>query len=176
MSWRYNYREKVLNIIYIHSFVNNKTLGLCPIFPKTKAIASTKPGYAGWFQITDKGTPSSSWIKPSGVWPDGDAKAVTIQLIPEQKDPSAHSLMAAIGIRNLVVGSQTSAQALRTYGWTIAHEVGHVLSLAHRGYGNQDDQNHPKKQNLMYKFSIPLVSQSIDIVQSLAIRESPILR
>src|SRR5262249_12012816 len=66
---RYNFRPGIINIAYIRSTVQQR------------AVASDIQGVSGNDEHLD-GTPSASWVKPSGVAMDAAAKKVTMKTFP----------------------------------------------------------------------------------------------
>ncbi|PYS34082.1 MAG: hypothetical protein DMG14_30290, partial [Acidobacteria bacterium] len=64
------------------------------------------------------------------------------------------------------------------YGNTLAHEVGHVLGLGHRGDTTDpvtDGVALPAAENLMHPTNPPPTAQNVDIIQVKAIRFSEAL-
>lgn len=165
---RYNYRNKVLNIVYIHSRDNNSVTGTATAFPKNKAAVPVGKTYP---QLTDEGTPSTSWIKHSGVWPHQSAQKKTLEMNVKQEDPVGAEIWSLI-ITNASSNKPNSKKGIRSVGSTLAHEVGHVLTLCHRE-ASQDLLTHPEKENLMYGYKI-VRKQDLDIIQAKAIYQSSI--
>ena len=100
---------------------------------------------------------------------DNPAGAASILLLEHSGRPHFPNL-AAVLISNSC-GDPTTAVGARVYGWTIAHEVGHVLGLRHR-VGNWDDGSggHPPQQNVMCQGEPPMTAQDFDRVQAKAMR------
>src|SRR5262249_11859239 len=81
--------------------------GFCPDRP-----SSTHEGDA----IADDGSPSVSWIAPTGIWPDADAKRVSMKL--QAKGPregvAACLITDACGFLAADVSRQVDARAARS--------------------------------------------------------------
>ncbi len=180
---RLNFRPNVMQLVYIKSFTKAGVAG----------IAMERPGLSG-ADVEVGGTPTSSWVRPSGVPPDGDAGTVTMRSM------SASAIRSSAADINYVKARGLPESALEhLYGavfadykvpgdedWpqTVAHEVGHVLGLRHRGNGATsrapgsddlvDDPNgkgHPFQENVMcYGYTL---SQDLDLVQTKCIRKHP---
>jgi len=100
------------------------------------------------------GTPSASWVLPSGVPPDDAAGALNMSTFESSNRRSNKAVGddAYVTARHAVDASFTSASMGRIYaavfpsawgplgpnaGVNAAHELGHVLGLKHRGHTNQ---------------------------------------
>lgn len=171
-------------------------------------IKSTKQGLAG--AATDRpqltganqslaGSPSPSWVQPSGVPPDGAAGTVILKTIGKSTRPSAPGDKTYLKSRGLPANAmdQLFGIILEDYvvpadpdwGQTLAHETGHVLGLMHRGNaghgaaatGASDDgindpagNGYPWLENTMcYGYA---QSQDLDIIQAIVIRKHPVLK
>ncbi len=172
-----NYVENLMNFVYIHSCAplatGGRILGAATDFPASRAGAS----------ISDSGTPSSSWIPPTGLPPDATAKRNTMKLL-SRRQRNNHAKLFAMYITN-ACGSPTSNAGMFTYGNTIAHEIGHVLSLRHRNLNimkggvetsGHDGLKHPPQENLMHANNGPTLAQDLDLLQVKAIHRSPLTR
>ncbi len=156
-----NHRPDVLNIAYIKSFIGNAYAGL----------ATDCPGNEAGSSIRDAGTPSSSWHKPSGIRPDKPAKKLTMKLLGDKPRSGYPDLFGFLISDGIGPPSDTTA-----YGWTIAHELGHVFDLCHRvDGGGSDGLKHPKLRNLM-KGTIGSLALHIDLLQARAIDFSVVVR
>jgi hypothetical protein len=159
-----NFAPGVFNFAYIHS-------GTASVL----GSAIDRDSNIG-ANLTDNGTPSSSWIKPSGVAPHAAAGVVTMNVRPpRQRTP------AVAGLYSMWVGTDTASptKAGMKYGNTIAHELGHVLHLGHRSNpaGSVDDGvNHPPDENIMHPSNPESIAQDFDILQARAVRNSPLLK
>lgn len=91
--------------------------------------------------VTDSGTPSSSWDAPSGVPPSPAATQQTIQPLTAHL-PQYHTRVA--GSLDDIYGGLL---AMLAGGDTLAHEVGHVLGMRHRD--PQADGRPARPENLM---------------------------
>ncbi len=163
---RLNYRHNVMNFAYIHSD-RSGNLGAATDYPASGAGAS----------ITDSGTPSVSWISPTGVPPDAAAGTVTMNLLLARQRPH-HPHLFSMYVTN-ANGNPSVLAAQQTYAGTIAHEFGHILNLPHRvdtgGSPFNDGLNYPRNENLMHWNNPTTLAQDLDIIQARAIHQSPLL-
>lgn len=201
IATRLNFNPGVINIAFVRS-----TTG-------TNAAATDIQGVAGQKEELD-GFPSASWVLPSGVPPDGAAKKIKMTTFPHV-NRSNSSDAAYVKARQKVQASfSTDDIKKRLYGviypsdWTavssvhasgqnMAHELGHILSLFHRGSGGEnnwdkataiklsDDQvnsedvkgkkrGHPWRENVMgYDVMRGL---DVDLLQTIAVRKHPGLK
>jgi hypothetical protein len=161
-----NRRAGVLNFAYIRSD-SGGNLGVGMFFPASGAGAT----------ISDNGTPSTSWISPSGVAPDGAAGNVTMRLIPAIAHPTIAGF-AAMFVTD-TNGLPTAAAAQLSYGNTIAHEVCHLFNLNHRVDSPtspfNDGLNYPPGENVMHWNNPSTIAQCFDIIQAKAVRRSPLV-
>ena len=208
---RYNSRAGVLNFFYIKSHTSPTTGGAAVYWPDSKL--GHPAGY-----VNDSGSPSSSWISPSGLKPDNAAATVKIRYIrgwPPPAAPAAYAKLYGMFITNAMGAKPNGADAIG-YGNAIAHEVGHMLNLGHRvetitdatlrGQWNAgtlgpaagakgripalvqgggklgandgtwcDELWHPRQENMMRWINFPYINQNFDILQSLVVRNSPLL-
>jgi hypothetical protein len=197
---RYNFRPGVINIAYVRSTLQRR------------AVASDVQGTAG-ATVTLGGTPSSSWVKPSGIPTDAAAAPVKMKGMPSS-DRLAHpgpGDAAFITARQAADSTFTSASMKQLYacmlptdwwspddptysGVNLAHELGHVLGLRHRGNGETDHpplsddgvnspdnkkkpRGHPWFENVMtYGYSdnstLPM-SLDLDLIQAMVVRQHP---
>jgi hypothetical protein len=197
---RYNFRPGVINIAYIRSTVQQR------------AVASDIQGVSGNDENLD-GTPSTSWVKPSGVTMDAAAKKVTMKTFSSSK----RQQNKGPGDGGFIVGrhtndaSFTAATMGQLYacmipsdwwqpnrqdqsGVNLAHELGHVLGLRHRGSGDSgnpprsDDgvnspdlknktRGHPWHENIMtYGYggnADPPINLDLDLIQAAVVRRHP---
>lgn len=172
-----NYRENLMNFVYIHSCAplatGGRILGAATDFPASRAGGT----------ISDNGTPSSSWIPPTGLPPDATAKTNRMKLLG-RRQRAGHPKLFAMYITN-ACGKPASEAGMFTYGNTIAHEIGHVLNLRHRNLdmknkgvetSGHDGIKHPPQENLMHANNPASQAQDIDLLQVKAIHRSPLLR
>jgi hypothetical protein len=161
-----NRRTGALNFAYIVSDTGGN-LGVGMYFPASGAGAN----------ISDNGSPSSSWISPSGVAPDGAAGNVTMRLIGALPHPTIHGFAGMIVTDGNGVPTLPAAQL--AYGNTIAHEVCHLFNLNHRVDGPHspfnDGLNYPPNENVMHWNNPGTIAQSFDIIQAKAVRRSPLV-
>jgi hypothetical protein len=171
-----NYRPDLMNFAYIHSVQElpsgGRVLGAATDFPASNAGAT----------ISDRGTPSTSWIPPTGLPPDSTAKTVTMKLLGKRQRNN-HPKLFAMYITN-ACGSPRSEAGMMAYANTIAHEIGHVLNLRHRNRNimrggtetsGHDGMRHPPQENLMHAKNPPVQAQDIDLIQAKAIHSSPLV-
>ncbi|MDX2448767.1 MAG: hypothetical protein QNK29_16365 [Desulfobacterales bacterium] len=171
-----NYRTGVLNFCYIKS----STLTARGFAFKWPEHPSSTAANNRW-NFTENGTPSTSWIQPSGNLPDRAATTVTMKVIAGYK--CNNSLPNNLnGMAVIERGNNMSTRAGRiSYGGTIAHEVGHMLSLGHRvenppiARGSYDDElTFPPRQNKMLYYS-SASAVDFDIAQTRVMRSSALI-
>lgn len=189
---RLNFNPGVFNIAYVRSTQQGV------------AAATDIRGTSGANEVLG-GTPSTSWVLPTGVAPDGAAGNVTMRTFsPFTRSNSSDAAYARarhaanpsfqttdmrriMGVTYPSVWNGTDAQ----HAQNLAHELGHVLCLRHRGSGghlgvdrgvlsddrvNGADANgrrrgHPWLENVMgYDNDIGL---DVDLIQTAAVRKHP---
>ncbi len=163
---RLNYRPNVMNFAYIHSR-----------FDGVLGAASDYPANGAGALITDGGTPSSSWISPTGVPPDAAAGPVNMNLLAARQR-AGHPQLFAMYVTD-GNGDPTTLAGQQNYANTISHEFGHILNLGHRvdtgGSPFNDGVNYPPGENLMHWNNPPALAQDFDIIQARAAHRSPLV-
>ncbi|MFA6044917.1 MAG: hypothetical protein WC718_08025 [Phycisphaerales bacterium] len=121
-------------------------------------------------QVEDSGTPSSSFIAPSGIPPHEAARTNIMRLFTpatQQRRPGLFAMYV----------TQNNATAM-DFGGTIAHEFGHALGLRHRvnahGGGSDDRLMYPPRENLMHGNATTYEAQDFDLLQARAVALSPL--
>lgn len=123
--------------------------------------------------INDSGTPSTSWARPSGVPPDSSAGTQTMNL----RQNGVYNATLG-GVHNLYAMYLRNHASRFEYVNTLAHELGHILNLGHRGGTAAtppavDDGLHwPQEENIMHANNPSTIAQDIDIIQAKAARAS----
>lgn len=190
---RLNFRPGAMHLVYVKSLKD----------PAAAGVAVDRPKLTGE-KVTLSGTPSTSWVPPTGVPPDKSAGTVTMLTMPASDPRKSKQDKAYIAARKIVDPTISDDALDELYGcimpdytepddedWpqTLAHEVGHVLGLRHRGnpqtdekkglVGSNDGVNgykgfgHPWLENVMsYGFSR---SQDLDLIQTMVVRKHPCL-
>lgn len=122
---RYNGRRNILNFFYVRS--HDQGAGGAAVFWPHSKLGNA----AG--TIDDTGTPSSSWIRPSGNAPDNAAGTVRLRYIRGWPPPNdaAHRQRHGMFI-TAAMGADPGGIDAMDYGVAIAHEVGHMMNLGHR--------------------------------------------
>jgi hypothetical protein len=170
---RLNFRQNVMNFVYIHSD-RAGNLGAADDYPASNAGAT----------ISDNGTPSTSLISPSGIPPDGAAVNQTMTLLAARARPApAGNPNRWQGLFSMYVtdgcGNPSNLNAMQTYATTIVHEFGHILNLPHRvdqpGSPYNDGLNYPPNENVMHWNNPWAQAQDFDIIQAKAVRQSPLV-
>ena len=185
---RINARNEIITIAYIESLASGTSaLAQAQLIPTNH----TKGG-----ALKDKGVPSSSLIKKTGIPADIPASQVSVSVLVSfrvGKQPAT----PANGARNInllwgITVPTTSVDAFvarpdvvaigsnsdQIYGSTLAHEVGHMLGLKHRiaaGDPFADGLTTPKSKNLMFPRLNVTTAENLDIVQTKVIRFSEVL-
>lgn len=235
-STRYNFRPGVINFAFVHSTRQTNAAavdrnGIAGTAGKTQ-LYKGKLYYGGDAKGSTKdldGSPSTSWIKPSGVPNDAVGIKWTLKTIdPTDRVNQAKGIdKSYVNARNAAAPPFTAAMMGQLYAchcpvvwcrgnlvatppnppaWTqaqyewnsginLAHELGHILGLAHRGSGwspspplsadgmDCDDRTlpkavlkgHPWDENLMtygYVATTPL-AHNIDLIQASVVRAHP---
>jgi hypothetical protein len=234
-STRYNFRPGVINFVYVHSTLDSPGVVTGPAaaverngiagVPAPVSIIKGNRFYKGGASGSTKqldGSPSSSWIDPSGVGLDPAGIKLTLvtidptdrvkQAAPMDKSfvtarntsapPFTGAMMGQLyaahvpalwGQAQVTAGTWTAAQFIWKSGINIAHELGHILGLAHRGAGwsataplsadFMDCKNqlgvmkgHPWNENVMcygYFALTPPLPHDIDLIQTSVVRTHP---
>lgn len=143
-----NYRPGVMNFAYIFSTNNANVLGAAEHFPhSTKAppAPNARP------QVTDSGTPSTSWIRPTGVGVGADASVAvqTMELIggiPRTGHPQLSSMVLTDGNGGAALphGNHATAAQQLLFAKNMCHEFCHILNLGHRVEGVPDTATTPR--------------------------------
>jgi hypothetical protein len=133
-----NHRPGVMNFAYVHSD-RAGNLGVGMDFPNSGA-----PGNV----VNDAGTPSTSWVRPTGVGIGADAAAGPVAMnviagIPRAGHPQLFSMYVtdANGGALAPPGNHATPAQQLTYANTMTHEFGHILNLGHRVEGTNN--THP---------------------------------
>lgn len=199
IATRLNFNPTVLNIAFVRS-----TTG-------TNAAATDIQGVSGKSEELD-GFPSTSWVLPSGVLPDVAAKKIKMDTFPSQKRSNSSDAAYVKARKKIQASFSTDDIKKRLYGviypsdWTVgatnhasgqnmAHELGHILCLFHRGSGGENNvaggfklsddgvnsvddagkkRGHPWRENVMgYDIRRGL---DADLIQTIAVRKHPGLK
>lgn len=179
-----NQRSGVYNIAYMHS---------CAGKPNLLGSASDRMLSEAEADVNITETPSVSWVRPTGVFPDDPAKKVTMQRMgPSVK--RGDDMKGVAGDKNLDTVSSCIITDRGTIpgSITLAHETGHVIGIHHRGKGGNHtpeqgsrdkmnhlagphkDEGHPYLENVMC-YGSNSVRQDIDLIQAQVIRGHKLL-
>jgi hypothetical protein len=201
---RYNFKPGVVNIVFIFSLAGGSQFGIA-----TDIQGIPIPN------VSDSGTPSNSWVLPSGITPDAAAGKVTLKTFAGEKSrvkqPAAgdkayikarntsNPPFAAADMNRLhaAILPATWGGGIASNGVNLAHELGHVLGLMHRGSGGLNNLNahklsddrinskdlknkmrgHPWLENVMtYGYAGPIFAMDIDLLQASVIRQHPTVK
>jgi hypothetical protein len=198
-SVRLNYRNAptgqppVLNFAYVHSDEDG-ALGAACYYPDSKLAVGLAAGARP--RIRDSGSPSSSWVTStnsasvtggSGVPPDAAAGTATMDLI-SRRHPTNHARLFGMYVSG-DCGDATDPANDELYGLVVTHELGHILNLGHRVEGPDaaepsglvadgiffDGLTYPDPENIMRWGIAANINQDFDILQALAVWESPLV-
>lgn len=182
-----NQREGILNICYIYSHAPVNFSGLAR--DRRRSPASTTE--------TQGGSPSTSWVFPTGVYPDGGGRTVRMMTLePSPLRPETQRSLAGDGNLEHVCGLVVvNGAAIIRDANTESHEIGHMLGLLHRGSGQYDPhgamqpsidnvnhmagpnvgKGHPWDENIM-GYSAYDRAQDFDLIQAKVMRRHPLLK
>jgi len=191
---RINARNEVINFAYIEQDPSAGTLAtalLCPANHAPSSRARQPEVYSvAAFTLDDLGTPSSSLIPKTGIPPDTPADKVSMNVLeadvawqaatPADRDENLlwGIIVPTRNIDGSVKAPVTANKKLMAYGNTLAHEIGHVLGLGHRGdVANPvtDSVAIPAKKNIMDPDEPPPTAENFDIIQTKAVRFSEVM-
>ena len=176
-----NARNEIITFAYISSLITNNAVAQANFDPTNHT-----PGGV----LKDRGTPSSSLIPKSGIpnqTPVGEVRMAVLRgfgLGAQPPTPAGgkrdQNLLWGIVVPTFssdIVATQVPMSQDLLYGSTLAHEACHVLGLNHRTRipPFADRQRIPLDKNLMFPGTTTNM-ESLDIVQSKAIRNSEVLR
>jgi hypothetical protein len=190
-----NARNEIVSFAYMHSEAGGSALAtarLCPANHAPKARNDPPRAYTkADYTLEDNGTPSSSLIPKTGMPGDTPVDPVKmIVLFPDvtwlASDPGSRDERLLWGISVPTTSIDTSGSVVAgkpdtvvlAYANTMAHEVGHVLGLGHRGdlsAGVPDGLAIPAKENLMQPDEPPPKAENLDLIQVKAIRFSEVM-
>jgi hypothetical protein len=165
-----NHRPNVMNFAYVHS-----AAAPAPGFIILGAAIDRASNVGAALPTADSGTPSTSWVSPNGITPDGAPAATNIVLRPTRLRTHPPPNLFSMFISN-DCGDPTVLASQNVYARVIAHELGHVLHLGHRGVAAtvSDGVNFPINENIMNPIATA-ITEDWDIIQARAVRLSPLV-
>lgn len=186
-----NARSGVFNMAYIHSLSGEANAGV--LGEATDRRLSPEEGTAD-----DSTSPSTSWVQPSGVFPDADASKVTMKTMGRsdarnnsQKTLCGDGTNETLNTISACYMTENVKTRLARGNITLPHELGHVLGLHHRGNGggqdvtSYDDVNHtsgprkgrghPWNENFMC-YGSDAIRQDVDLLQTQVMRANALCK
>jgi hypothetical protein len=172
---RLNMRANVLNIAYVHSIAAPAGWTIWGRGTDIGGNNAAVVGADGVPRISDSGIPTTSWYRAAGfgcgIPPDVNpdpANPPRVAVFPRHQRNNPANLFAL-----LITNGNGDPQADQLqYGKTVAHELGHVLTLRHRTGAGPDGLDYPPQQNIMCQSQPPMMAQDFDIIQAIAVRGS----
>ncbi len=136
-----NSRKGVFNLVYVHS---------CAGRPNLLGSATDRRLSEPEAKVSLSGTPSTSWIRPTGVFPDSATKKIEMKRMgpSNQRANDQKPLCGDGAIEQLCACLITQNDRIANGSVTLAHELGHVIGVHHRGSGGNvakasyDEVNH----------------------------------
>jgi len=182
---RVNTRNEIISFSYIESLASGNTVLASANMNPTVHV----PGLV----LKDKGVPSTSLVKKSGIPPEtpvGEVRLIVsgpFRVKTQPKSPTNRDTDLEWGIvvptSSIDTFAATGVGAGVTqdmvYGGTLSHETGHILGLLHRTAGGDpfpDGITTPKQKNIMFPSANPPTMENFDIIQAKAVRQSDVLR
>jgi hypothetical protein len=188
-----NQRADILNICYIHSHHSHSGDNPSGLARDRFQSPASKIEELG-------GSPSTSWVFPTGVYPDAAGGIVKMKTMgPNRKRrPKWQKSVAGDGQIDKVCGlAIVDEAAVIPNANTEAHEIGHVLGLVHRGSGEYKERDmahmrpskdgvnhmagpnkgkgHPWEENIM-SYSGYYKAQDFDLIQTKVMRRHPLVK
>jgi hypothetical protein len=179
-----NQRAEVFNVAYIHSVAGSPTLYGMATDRRLSAAEGTE---------TLGGSPSTSWVQPTGVYPDADGVDITMKTMgpSDARDAAQKDLAGDKQIDKVCAFITTQLGATLPGSRNLVHELGHVLGLHHRGCGGNEvthsydgvdhlagpgkGTGHPWIENVM-TYGPHTVSQDFDLVQTRVMRRHKLVK
>ncbi|MHB1011543.1 MAG: peptidoglycan-binding domain-containing protein [Desulfobacteria bacterium] len=179
-----NQRGGVFNVAYIHTVAGYPTLNGEATDRRLSAAEGTE---------TLGGSPSTSWVQPTGVYPDADGVDITMKTFgpSDPRDAAQKDLAGDKQIDKICGCIMTQQGATLPGSITLVHELGHVLCLHHRGCGGNEvthsydgvdhlagplkDHGHPWVENVM-TYGPNTSRQDFDLVQTRVLRRHALVR
>jgi hypothetical protein len=178
-----NQRGGVFNVAYIHTVAGKPNLNGRATDRRLSPAEGTE---------TLGGSPSTSWVQPTGVYPDSDGVDITMKTMgPSDARDAAQKDLAGDKQIDKICGCVMTQQGATLPGSiTLVHELGHVLCLHHRGCGGNEVQHsydgvdhlagpwkntgHPWTQNVM-TYGPNTSRQDFDLIQTRVLRRHPLV-
>jgi peptidoglycan hydrolase-like protein with peptidoglycan-binding domain len=180
-----NQRAGVFNAAYLHTVAGAPTLnGMATDRRLSDAADGT---------TTLGGSPSTSWVQPTGVYPDAAATTITMKTMgrSDQRDNAQKPLAGDGSLDKICACIMTQQGATLPGSVTLVHELGHVLGLHHRGCGGGEvthstdgvdhlsgpfaNTGHPWVENVM-TYGPNTSRQDFDLIQTKILRSHPLVK
>jgi hypothetical protein len=179
-----NQRGAVFNVAYIHTVADSPNLNGEAMDLRLSAAEGTE---------TLGGSPSTSWVQPTGVYPDADGVDIAMKTMgpSDPRDPGQKDLAGDQQMDKICSCIMTQQGATLPGSITLVHELGHVLGLHHRGCGGGEvqhsndgvdhlagprkDNGHPWLENVM-TYGPNTSRQDFDLVQTRVMRRHALTR
>lgn len=179
-----NQRGGVFNVAYIHTVAGAPTLNGEGMDMRLSAAEGTE---------TLGGSPSPSWVQPTGVYPDADGVDITMKTMgpSDPRDAAQKNLAGDQQMDKICSCIMTQQGATLPGSITLVHELGHVIGLHHRGCGGAEvthsydgvdhlsgpwkGTGHPWNENVM-TYGPNTLRQDFDLLQTRVMRRHALVR